>query len=86
MSINQLIEGENTTMLLVTPTMLKEFALSVVAEATKAVEEPKYTPSEFAKRKGVDKSTLYRWRKAGILKPYYVGTKIYYRDSDLLEG
>ena len=86
MSINQLISGENTTMLLVTPTMLKEFALTVIAEANKATEEPKYTPTEFAKRKGVDKSTLYRWRKAGILKPYMVGTKIYYRDSDLLEG
>ena len=76
----------SATMLLVTPVMLKEFALSVVDEVNRVSEEPKYTPAEFAKRKGVDKSTIYRWRKAGLLKPYYVGGSIFYRDSDLMEG
>ena len=73
-------------MLLVTPLQLKEFALDVVDEVSKVTEEPKYTPAEFAKRKGVNKSTLYRWRKAKLLKPYYVGGSIFYRDSDLKEG
>lgn len=87
MSIKQLIsEGGENTLLMVTPTMLQEFARSVVDEFGKSTEETKYTPSEFAKRKGVAKSTLHRWRKAGLLKPYMVGNKVYYRDSDLVEG
>ena len=65
---------------------LKEFAISIIEEYIKRAEEPKYTPTEFAKRKGVNKSTLHRWRKAGLLKPYYVGGTVFYRDSDLLEG
>lgn len=86
MNIQSLLEEGGATMLLVTPTMLKEFALTILTEASTVKEEPKYTPTEFAKRKGVDKSTLHRWRKAGLLRPYYVGTKLYYRDSDLVEG
>lgn len=88
MNIRDLInKGESTTLLLVTPEMLSEFARDVITEYKATIEEePKFTPAEFAKRNGVNKSTLCRWRKMGILKPYMVGTKIYYRDSDLNEG
>ena len=86
MNIQSLLNEGGATMLLVTPTMLKEFALTIIAESSVTKEEPKYTPTEFAQRNGVDKSTLHRWRKAGILKPYYVGSKLYYRDSDLVQG
>jgi hypothetical protein len=87
MSIQELIQnGEGGTMIIATPVMLKEFAMTILSEASTVMEEPRYTPTEFAKRKGVDKSTLHRWRKAGLLKPYYVGTKLFYRDSDLVEG
>lgn len=33
----------------------------------------------------VAKSTLYRWRKAGILKSHYVGNKVRYKRSELLK-
>lgn len=86
MSINEMLQEGSATMLVVTPAQLKEFAISVVDEFGKVTEEPKYTPTEFARRKGVNKSTLHRWRKAGLLKPYYVGGTVFYRDSDLREG
>ena len=78
------MENGSATMLLVTPTQLREFAISVVEEMSRVADEPKFTAAEFAERHGVDKSTIYRWRKAGLLKPFRVGTKIYYRDSDLM--
>lgn len=87
MRIADLTNEGAATMLMVTPLQLKEFAMSVVAEVRQQQleEEPRYTPAEFARRKGVDRSTLYRWVKAGILTPHRVGGKVYYRDSDLLE-
>lgn len=81
--------GAENTILMVTPQMMKEFALSVADEVSKRnanTEEPIYTPAEFAARKRVNKSTLFRWRKAGLLKPHMVGNKLYYRDCDLVEG
>ena len=91
MSIQRMIEnGEATTLIVATPLMLREFALSMirmVSETNKAqAEEPRYTPDEFAKRKGVNKSTLHRWVKAGILRQTRVGGRVFYRDSDLMEG
>lgn len=70
-------------MLVVTPMELREFAVSVVEEMGRVQEEAKYTATEFAARHSVNKSTLYRWRKAGILKALVIGGKTYYRDSDL---
>ena len=72
-------------MLVVTPMDLREFAVSVVEEMGRVQEEQKYTATEFAARHGVNKSTLYRWCKAGILRPLVIGGKKYYRDSDLVE-
>lgn len=46
-------------------------------------EEPIYTAGEFAKKYGVNLSTLWRWRKAGIITPIHIGGRVYYRDSDV---
>ncbi len=87
MAIKEIIQSGANTLLLVTPADLKEFALSVVNEYTQAsrMEERKYTRKEFAERKGVTLSTLWRWEKQGLLKGTRVGQKVYYRDSDLKE-
>lgn len=88
MAIKEIIQSGANTLLLVTPADLKEFALSVVNEFTQAaprMEERKYTRREFAERKGVTLSTLWRWEKQGLLKGTRVGQKVYYRDSDLKE-
>lgn len=46
-------------------------------------EEPIYTAGEFAKKYGVNLSTLWRWRKAGIVKETRIGGRVYFRDSDV---
>ena len=84
MNIKNLLEEGSATMLVVTPTALREFAVSVVEEMSRVQEEPKFTAAEFAKRHKVDKSTIYRWCKAGILRPLVIGGKKYYRDSDFV--
>ncbi len=84
MAIKNLIQ-DKTTMLVVSPADLKEFALAIVEEMknTPMMDEHLYTPKEFAKRHDVDVSTLWRWRKIGILHPTKVGGKLWYKDSDL---
>ena len=49
-------------------------------------EEKLYSPTEFAERNHVSKATLWRWVKVGILKPTKIGGKVFYKQSDLLEG
>lgn len=83
MNIRNIMEQGSATMLVVSPMELREFAISVVEEMSRVQEEPKFTAAEFARRHNVDKSTIYRWRKIGILKPLIIGGKRYYRDSDL---
>jgi len=77
--------GQNIQ-LVVTIADLKEFALSLMSE-TRCTDvqqsEPMYTPAEFAKLHKVDRSTLWRWCQAGILKPIHIGGKTYYKESDL---
>lgn len=90
MNIAQLMEEGSGTLIMATPLMMREFALNVVKEYADqmrngAGEEPKYSPTAFAERHGVNKSTLHRWCKAGLLKKHCVGGKVYYRDSDLVE-
>ena len=88
MAINDLLRNDGSgTLLLVTPTDLKEFALTVIDEFKNQCpqDEKLYTPTEFAARYGVRKETLWRWCQAGILKKTVIGGKVYYKDSDLHE-
>ena len=78
-----------TTLIVVSPADLKEFALEVVNEVLNAApkQERLYTPTEFAEKMHVDRSTLWRWCKVGILKPTRMGGKVFYKESDLkMEG
>ena len=89
MAIRELLgESREAALLLVTPTDLKEFALTVIDEYKAQIpqDEKKYTPKEFAARHGVRPETLWRWCQAGILKKTVIGGKVYYKDSDLKEG
>lgn len=87
MAIRELItSGNSNTLLMLTPAMLQEFAATLIQEASAKLqkqEEPTYTPAEFAARHRVDKSTLWRWNRDGLLKKTVIGGKIFYRDSDL---
>lgn len=72
-------------MVVVSPSDLKEFALCVADEVRMAeVEDNRlYTATEFAKLHSVDVSTLWRWRKAGVLKATKIGGNLFYKESDL---
>lgn len=81
--INDLLK--TTTLVVVSPADLKEFALQILNEAKKTNWEDNtlYTTSEFAKRHNVSTNTLWRWCKMGILKPTKIGGKVWYKESDL---
>ncbi len=87
MAIQDLItSGNSNTILMLTPAMLQEFAATLISEASERLrkeEERTYTPAEFAERHRVDKSTLWRWNRDGLLKKTIIGGKVFYRDSDL---
>ena len=87
MNIKNLIQ-DRTTMLVVSPADLKDFALAIVEELRKTpeVNEPLFSPREFAERHCVNVSTLWRWRKTGVLTGTKIGGKLWYRDSDLKGG
>ena len=86
--IEEVLRMSPNMQLVVTAADLKEFALSLIEEVKCASEsnredETLYTPAEFASRHHVDKSTLWRWCKSGILTPTRVGGKVFYKDSNL---
>ena len=86
--IEEVLRVSPNMQLVITVADLKEFALSVANEVMNAggndrKDEKRYTPTEFADKHNVDKSTLWRWCKAGILTKTKEGGKVYYRESDL---
>lgn len=94
MNINTLLESGANVSITVTPTDLKEFALSLIQEAVeigKKQRKPEryLTQKEVAEKLNVSENTLWRWRKTGYLVPSKVGNAVHYKLSDienLLEG
>lgn len=87
MNIKEFLASGQNVQLVVSVADLKEFALVLISEAQHTdvqQSEHLYTPTEFAERLRVDKSTLWRWCKAGILKPTRIGSKVFYKESDLM--
>ena len=87
-NIKDLVEKGGSTVLMVTAADLAEFAQAVydANQNRPEGEEKLYSPDEFALKNRVTKSTLWRWCKVGILKPTKIGGKVYYKQSDLMEG
>lgn len=74
--------------LVITAADLMEFAMSIANEVKNEIGNNKeddtlYSPDDFAAKHHVNKSTLWRWCKAGILTKTIVGGKVYYRESNL---
>lgn len=91
MNIANFLESGQNVQLVISAIDLKEFAVTLMDEAKATTPKPKereraYTPAEFAKKHNVDKSTLWRWCKAGILTPTRIGGKVFYYESDLING
>ena len=75
-------------MFMVTALDLYEFGKSLIEDFKQSCQQDNgryYTSKEFAERKGVSLGTLWRWEKAGILKGTRRGSRVFYRDSDLIE-
>ena len=95
MNIREILSSGTTTLLVVSPTDLKEFALSLISEREEEkksnipAHETYLTQDEVSAKSQVDKSTLWRWDKSGYLTKVRVGGKVRYRLSDvtkLMEG
>lgn len=89
-----MLESGANVSIMVTPTDLKEFALSLIQEAAKMGSEQKtpesyLTKKEAAEKLNVSENTLWRWKRTKYLVPSKVGNAVYYKLSDierLLEG
>lgn len=88
MNISDLIKTGANVQLVINALDLKEAFLQWTEEKRQPAPEVKpekyLTAQETADKLGVDISTLWRWDKSGYLKKIKVGSKIRYRESDVL--
>ena len=89
MNLNELLRNGANVQLVINALDLKEAFLQWSEEMripdTETREESYLTAQETAEKLGVDVSTLWRWNKSGYLKKIKVGSKIRYRESDVLK-
>lgn len=88
MNIETLLKSGANVSITVTPTDLKEFALSLIQEAAKIGSEQKnperyLTQKEAAEKLNVSENTLWRWKRSKYLTPVKIGNSVYYRLSDI---
>lgn len=87
MNINDLLNSGANVAITITPTDLKEFALTLAEELTarhqEKTDDPILAPDEVAAKLGVSTNTLWRWQKSGYLVPVRIGRKPRYRLSDV---
>lgn len=89
MNITELLGTGASVNLTVSAVDLKEFALSLIAEARRLgadapKEDKELTAKEAAEQLGVSTNSLWRWRKAGYLVPRKrIGSKVIYLQSQL---
>ena len=74
---------EHDAVVMLTTGDLREFVQELLAELKAPAEEPLYLPEEFAKRKRVSMSTIWRWCRIGILKRTVIGGKVFFKESNL---
>ena len=83
-----ILSTDCNTLLVVTAGQLKEFALELINEArsmtTARGDENFLTADEAMEKIGCGRATLSRWAKAGLLVPSKVGSKVRYKESDVL--
>ena len=88
MNIDEILRTEAKLTLSVSAADLKNFALVIIKEAMEATiraetEERYLSSTETAKKLGVDRSTLWRWKKRRYLLPVYIGGQPRYKLSDI---
>ena len=89
MNIQELLSSGQNVTIAVTPTDLREFALTVAEEvkaswSAKDRQDKRLTAKEAAAQLGVTVNSLYRWNKNGYLSPAgHIGQKPYYLQSQI---
>lgn len=89
MNIMQLFEsGNNNITVAVTLADLREYSLSLMADAAKTakLEEDELISLEDAKKRpsiSASDATLFRWDKSGYLPKTKIGGKVFYKLSDI---
>ena len=81
MNIDEILRTEAKLTLSVSAADLKNFALVIIKEAKEQMEAT--IRAETAKKLGVDRSTLWRWKKRRYLLPVYIGGKPRYKLSEI---
>jgi excisionase family DNA binding protein len=56
------------------------------AELEKRSIDHLHTIEETERRLKCDESTLYRWRKKGVLKAHAIGSRVYFKESSIQEA
>ena len=56
------------------------------AELEKRSIDHLHTIEETKSRLKCDESTLYRWRKKGVLKAHAIGSRVYFKESSIQEA
>jgi predicted DNA-binding transcriptional regulator AlpA len=80
---------DEQSVIVCTPSQLSTIVRDAVAEAMSAIgskaphEEKLLAEGDVVKEFGVSKATLWRWKKAGYLKPSKLGRANYYRRADI---
>ena len=83
-----MIEGGANTLLMVSASDLREFALALMEEARSQAEEAKeaetyLTEKEACELLSVGHTTLWRWDRKGYLRAQKVGRRKLYRRGDI---
>lgn len=82
--------GSAGVMVVVTTEQLREFAAALIAEHERANPRPSDDDGDHLidrksvmARLAIGETTLWRWQQSGYLRPVHVGTKVYFRASDV---
>lgn len=92
MNIQELLNRNPEGLAIVSLSDLRDFAEQLIDNIKKSEEKPQlempaedisYSTEQVVRMLNVDKSTLWRWQKAGYLLPYKIGNKNYYSKADV---
>lgn len=83
-----IFNSDSNVLLVVNAGQLREFAMELISEARilgSAQDSSNFMTADEAMAKiGCGRATLSRWAKAGLLVPSKVGSKVRYKESDVI--
>lgn len=89
MEVLQTLQNNPQTLVLLTGAQLREFALAIIEETTQAIEQARtgdndlMTSADVRDQLKISVSTLWRYTRAGLLRPIKTGGRNLFRRSDV---